>query len=732
MVPSLIPDQSSHLFAECNRISRCRPCCHRPLPLPLPLRFVGGAISRLQSAHSRPTLTWWVEYRDPPGRGNRPNVRAQRVTTQRVGDQRVRVQRVSRNLATPVWWNDGLGSSRPSRPPPAATHRCARRAACAPVGRSVRGRGHRRPHGRRARLAAAAARPSLGGTPAMRRHHRQHRVGVSRPLRRRRRSATHRRDRPVGCRPTDVGGAPRARNRARSIVPGARPADSSITARRIADLFDRYAINRPQIIQQWQRRPRRRRHRRRTVRWSPSPTSTLAAAALAARSRRSIGVPHRAEQLPDLLADLRDGRLEPRPSRSGRAVRRRARSRRRSCRAPCARRRCATCTCSRPSLATRGVGRGAARPLGGRARATLSVDARRGVKHPLLRSWGRPAMEAAALVGRPRPVEHVHRAVRRPGASVHRPAPTAADGSRTTATCMHACRARAADEASSRSVRATARRRARRHACRSTPATAPPASSRCCATRSATSSPPTPRCSRTTSSSSAPTSPASRRSSESVFRRGSLPIPVRVTDLSLGTQNPVAGRARSPCSTSLAGRCTGGRDARAVLARPGPRAGSASPTTTLERIDRWIGDLGTTWGLDGEHRGRRGSDRRSPTARGRPRSIVCCSARRCRRRRPRRRRPASCRSTTSTPTALVHRRPPRRRSSPAFERPRVSSPAAHTDRRRGSRAHRHRRRRCSRPTARGVAADPGARDRSTDLVDCVDGAARPADDVALR
>ena len=133
-----------------------------------------------------------------------------------------------------------------------------------------------------------------------------------------------------------------------------------------------------------------------------------------------------------------------------------------------------------------------------------------------------------------------------------------------------------------------------------------------------------------------------------VFARGTLPIPVAVSDLSLGTENPVAAALAAILHT-VAGRCTASDRAR----RRRPRTGAPPPGDHRRRPRpvRW---------LDAAARHEVGPRRRSPwrvaRRRHRPRHVGAVTAlvaprgRRCRP--PRRGSPstASCRSTTSAAT----------------------------------------------------------------------------------
>ena len=307
----------------------------------------------------------------------------------------------------------------------------------------------------------------------------------------------------------------------------------------------------------------------------------------------------------------------------------------------------------------------AAPPLGGRlaAHATRSIAPsptvrnRRGDDESLGRhairccsSWGRQHAETAALVrGLPAPRSSMPsstRPRRGPTGDVARPCPR-----------------RSPRRPSADPVRQTA---VATRASRCTPAMARSASSRCCATPSATCSSPTRRCDPTTSSSSVPTSHRFEPFAAAVFGRGTLPVPVTVSDLSLGTENPVAAALAAILHT-VAGRCTVERRARRRRARPGApppersrptistgsprgrsgsaRGGDSTSTTAGTWLDADI-DLGT-WERSLRSLLARGGD-------AGPRTAGRASA-------------ASCRSTTSAAT-----------TSPASAGSPSSSPASAT------------------------------------------------------
>ncbi|MCU1397477.1 MAG: exodeoxyribonuclease gamma subunit [Acidimicrobiales bacterium] len=384
-----------------------------------------------------------------------------------------------------------------------------------------------------------------------------------------------------------------------AAVPGWRigRAGAYATARHIADLFDGYATNRPQVLQQWAAGhdgdgtldehgaivPMAPDHR-----WQPLLWRAI---------RASIGVPNPAELLPDLLADLRSGRIEPAlPDRTAMfgvsAVS------------------TAQLTVLRALGAVRDVHlylvhpsavawSGVRQQLAGRLVLRSACDATAAVHHPLLRSWARPALEAAVLVG------GFDDSVRVVGHDDGRQSYFPGRPASATPTLLGALQRTITDDIAPAAVSDASRTGTGRqadtsvqvHACHGTvrqlevlrdalghilaadpTITAPDVIVLC---------------------------PDLQRFAAlipSVFRRSTLPIPVRVTDLSLGTDNPVAG-ALVDVLTALAGRCTA-PEIHSVCALAPVRQRFGFDDEGLERIGRWIGELGISWGLDGDHRGR--------------------------------------------------------------------------------------------------------------------------------
>ena len=381
-------------------------------------------------------------------------------------------------------------------------------------------------------------------------------------------------------------------------VPGwrtsrARTHGTYAKARRIADLFDRYAINRPQLLQQW-----------RAGRDGDGTTDDNGAVVPLADDhawqpvlwrhvREAIG-PNPAENLPDLLAMLRAGRLEPQLPQ-----------------------RVAVFGVSAVSAAQLGIldalggqrdvhlllvhpsptaWAASRQQLAGRLVLRSACDATAAVRHPLLRSWARPAMETAVLIAgldatvtatahpavAAAPATLLHQiqaglitdaAPRQNGGPGHDAPPEAAppaplaDGS----VQIHAC------HGTVRQLEVL--RDALGHIFAADPTlTAHDVVVLC------------------------PDLARFAPLAQSVFQRSALPIPVRVTDLSLGTGNPVAAALTSVLDV-IGGRCTGPEILGLCSLEPVRRA-FGFDDESIERIDRWVNELGVSWGLDGQHRGR--------------------------------------------------------------------------------------------------------------------------------
>lgn len=384
-------------------------------------------------------------------------------------------------------------------------------------------------------------------------------------------------------------------------VPGRRRAPYAL-ARRIADLFDRYAVNRPEILQQWATE----RDGDGTVdvngAVSPLPSEQLWQPRLWRAVREVVGIDSTAEHLPDLLADLRAGRLEPElPERVALFGVSSVAPGQLQVLLALAEVREVHLHLIHPSPV---AWRRSPFSLDAALTPRAAVDAVAAVEHPLLRSWGRPAMEAAALL-RGRSIQVVeHASVRVPPKPAVQVAATSAgqlqlelDAPSDEPTLLqHVQATLESDEAPARSD--STRRDATMlfHACHGAtrqlevlrdslghlfaadPTLQPQDVLVLC-----------PDLQRFV-----PLVPA-------VFGRGSFPVPVRVTDLSLGSQNAVAGALLAALNL-VAGRATAG-DVLALCGFDPVRVRFGIGNDDIERFDRWTADLGTTWGFDAGHRG---------------------------------------------------------------------------------------------------------------------------------
>ena len=365
-------------------------------------------------------------------------------------------------------------------------------------------------------------------------------------------------------------------------------------ARRIADLFDRYATTRPEILRQWQR----------GVRGDGTTRATSVGGAEAAgdehtvgtlplsmqwqyelwcRVGERIGTPSTSEEIPQRIEELR--RNELRPSLP------------------------ATVELFGVSALSRGqldvlVGLGHGRDvhvslLHPSAVAWLrtppievtqpTVRSRRVDKespvdtHPLLRSWGRQHAETAALV----------RGL--PAAVVADAVVDAAAPGRTASLLAHVRADLQVDRPSTPFVRPSSDTSIQVHACHGTirqlevlrdalghlfvadPSLRPDDVIVIC-----------------------PDLDRFAPFAAAVFGRGTLPIPVMVSDLSLGTENPVAA-ALARILHTIAGRCTVS-DVLAVAALDPVRRRLNITVDDLDRYAGWTERLGTRWGLDIDHR----------------------------------------------------------------------------------------------------------------------------------
>lgn len=382
-------------------------------------------------------------------------------------------------------------------------------------------------------------------------------------------------------------------------VPGWRQATAGprsrrfAVARRIADLFDRYATNRPELLRQWRAGARGDG----TVRGDAGSGEALVGPLDPAFEwqfhlwrlvRDEIGEPSPAERLPALLDALRSGAADPPlPARVGWF---------------------GTSNVPPARLAVLGA-LGAVRDVhlyvvhpspAAWAAAVAQVPGhlvprRRGGPagpapagpHPLVRSWGRPTAELAALVK--------GLAVADPGGVTLHPAAADTTVAPPATLLSHLQADIVADRAPTRRALDPADRSVQVHAGHGVirqlevlrdalghlfaadPTLQPHDVLVVC-----------------------PDLARFQPFAAAVFARGTLPVPLTVTDLSLGAENPVVG-ALAELLRVATGRCTA-PDVLA-LAGLGPvarRFGLA--VDDVETIAAWITRLGTSWGLDAAHR----------------------------------------------------------------------------------------------------------------------------------
>ena len=372
---------------------------------------------------------------------------------------------------------------------------------------------------------------------------------------------------------------------------GAAPAGGFGAVRHLADLYDRYALHRPEMVRGWAAGRRRRRRRRwQAELWRRLRARSRAAQPGRAARRRPCA---RLRDEPELV-DLPDGsRCSASPAcrpahlaGAGRAGRRTATSTSSSC---TRRRRCGT----RRRRGARGGRRGRA-------------PGRRPDRDPAAATGCSPrgAGTRASCRSCSAPGEHVDRPPSR------REPPSATLLGRIQADVRARPRA-----AGARRRPAAARPDDTTAASRSTPATAAPARSRSCATPSCTCSRTTRPSSRATSSSCAPTSRRSRRSSRPPSARATPSRPrrttrrtsrqpdlrVRLADRSLRQTNPVLGVVAQLLELAA------GRAHRLARSSTWPTASrsagaSGSTTTTSPALEEWVAAAGIRWGLDAAHR----------------------------------------------------------------------------------------------------------------------------------
>jgi exodeoxyribonuclease V gamma subunit len=385
-------------------------------------------------------------------------------------------------------------------------------------------------------------------------------------------------------------------------TPSMAPRTRYATARRIADLFDRYANNRPAMLHQWH-------HgfdgdgtldERDAVvplvadqRWQPE---------LWRQVRALIGVPNRAELLPQLLDDLANGRIVAQlPQRVAVFGVSATAPGQLSVLTALAQVRDVHVYLVHPSAV---AWQHCRQQLQGRLTLRSTCDATAAVHHPLLRSWARPAMEAAALVGGLSAEQHVYTHLAHktdaPGDTRDGGTGDGGTGDGGTGTSSDSLlRQLQADIAADREPRGlrehVADNSVQIHAChgatRQLEVLRDALGHLFAADRTLAPHDVIIVC---------PDLPRFAPLIASVFQRGSFPVPVQVTDLSLGTGNPVA-TALAVVIDVVSGRCTAS-DVLGLCALAPVQRKLGLTDDDISRIDQWVGELGTTWGLDADHR----------------------------------------------------------------------------------------------------------------------------------
>ena len=375
---------------------------------------------------------------------------------------------------------------------------------------------------------------------------------------------------------------------------GSGPSHRFTVARRIADLFDRYSTTRPEILRQWQLGvPGDGTVRSMPVGGTPAagdehtvgslPPSMHWQFDLWRRVRQRLGSPSVAEQIPERIEQLRRNELDPALPATVELFGVSTLSRSQlDVLAGLAEWRDVHVSLLHPSA----VAWLRATPVD---RALPTVRNRRGDnetaspdRHPLLASWGRPGAETAALgrgLGAPAVVDAVTgpplvRPVTlldhlRADLQADRPPSPFARPAADTSIQVHAC------HGTIRQLEVL--RDALGHLFVADPELRPDDVIVIC-----------------------PDLQRFEPFAAAVFGRGTLPVPVMVSDLSMGTENPVAAAAARILHT-VAGRCTAS-DVLAVAALPPV---GRKLTITIDDLDRyagWTARLGTRWGLDSDHR----------------------------------------------------------------------------------------------------------------------------------
>ncbi|HEY4332873.1 MAG TPA: exodeoxyribonuclease V subunit gamma [Ilumatobacteraceae bacterium] len=353
------------------------------------------------------------------------------------------------------------------------------------------------------------------------------------------------------------------------------------TARRIADLFDSYSNNRPQLLQQWQAGHDGDGTVDEHEAVVPLPDDQRWQPQLWRRVRAAIGLPSRGEAMQSLLDGVRSGQIEPRLP---------------------------------PRVALFGVSAASANQLAildalgtvrdvhlhlvhpspvawtaGRRLTRLeprhAFDAASTVRLGLLKSWARPAMETTALInGLAVDVESLPGPNADGAAPLNRLRSLQADIAHDSATAsggrahpnppgVHPDRSLQVHGCHGATRQLEVLRDALGHLFVTDPTLAAHDIVVVC--------------------------PDLRRFAPlaaAVFGRGLLPLPVRVSDLSLGHANPIA-TAMAEILDVLAGRCTV-VDILSLCALDPVRRMMGFAADDAETVERWTARLGTRWGLD--------------------------------------------------------------------------------------------------------------------------------------
>ena len=363
------------------------------------------------------------------------------------------------------------------------------------------------------------------------------------------------------------------------VVPGANTSNMWALARRVADLFDRYATQRPRLIEHWANDQYTDGTYTATGELSPLGADHHWQVQLWQKVRQRIGTPSPPEQLPELLNGLRNGNLQPAlpervalfglgsvPPNLLTVLR-------------------ALAEVREVHLLVRHPSRAAwadspHRLAGGLTqRAAVSVTSH--VHHPLLESWGRPALETKALVAGATDIADIAHLSQTTAATTllgalqqglrldSAPAPLPLIDARDTSLQVHACHGEV------RQLEVL--RDALGHAFVADPTLQPHDVQVLCADLERF----------------APLV-------EAVFGRGAVPVPVRVGDRSLTTDDPV-GDALESVLQLVSGRATLSEVLSLVQHEPVRRRFGWS-VEQVEQIAEWCSMLGTRWGLTAEHR----------------------------------------------------------------------------------------------------------------------------------